>query len=34
MPNLQRFVLISERSEAGWRPASTLVDQRGDAPDG
>jgi hypothetical protein len=34
VPNLQRLGLITERTEAGWRKAAMLVDQRGAAPGG
>jgi hypothetical protein len=34
VPNLQRLGLITERTEAGWRKAGMLVDQRGGAPSG
>jgi hypothetical protein len=34
VPNLQRLGLITERTEAGWRKAAMMVDQRGGAPGG
>jgi hypothetical protein len=34
VPNLQRLGLITERTEAGWRKAAMMVDQRGGAPAG
>jgi len=34
VPNLQRLGLITERTEAGWREAAMMVDQRGGASGG